>query len=49
MTKAMIQHEINVLVAKMREAARLDKWELFDYDDEVRLEYLRAKLEAFEV
>lgn len=49
MTKAMIQHEINVLVAKMREAARLDKWELFDYDDEVRLEQLRAELEGFKI
>lgn len=49
MTKAMIQHEINVLQAKLREVTRLDMWQRWTWEDEERLKDLKAKLEEFKI
>jgi hypothetical protein len=49
MSKAMIVHEIQVLEARLHQAMRLDRWDLWTWENEQRLNELRAELKRFEI
>ena len=49
MNKTTIIHEIQVLEARLRQAMRLDRWDLWTWENEQRLDELKAKLLEFEI
>lgn len=49
MSKELIVYRIKILEARLRQAMRLDRWELWTWENEQDLSKLRTELKRFDV